>query len=98
MAINKNAITRYRALDDCFRNFGKQFFIEDLIEACNKKLKSFDEKSSGVKLRQVLYDIDYMESATAFKTIIIPQNFCEKFAPFTMRINCIFKLMNYFFV
>jgi len=32
MATNRNAIIRYQALDKCFHNRGRKYFIDDLIE------------------------------------------------------------------
>ncbi|MBK8626358.1 MAG: WYL domain-containing protein [Saprospiraceae bacterium] len=62
MAINKNALIRYKILDQCFRNFGKNYFIEDLIEECNKVLSEMDSSSDGISLRQVRDDIAFMRS------------------------------------
>lgn len=62
MASNKNAQTRYHVLDKCFANPMKKYFIETLIEACNEKLLEIDPKSNGIKRRQLLEDIKYMES------------------------------------
>lgn len=62
MATNKHATIRYHALDRCFSNFGRRFFIEDLIEACNQAIYDFDGIEDGVKRRQILYDIAFMES------------------------------------
>lgn len=62
MSTNKHAHIRYQALDRCFRNPGRRYYIEDLIEACNKAL--FDQAGvvDGVKERQVRQDIRDMES------------------------------------
>jgi predicted DNA-binding transcriptional regulator YafY len=62
MATNKNAIIRYQTLDKCFRNPGRRFYIEDLIEACNNALFDYSDYSNGIKRRQVLEDIKFMES------------------------------------
>ncbi len=62
MATNKNATIRYHALDRCFSNPYRKFFIEDLIEACNEALYDFTGIEEGVKRRQILYDISFMES------------------------------------
>lgn len=62
MAINKNALIRYKALDKCFRNIGKQYFIEDLIESCEEILLEIDSNSNGISRRQILEDIKFMES------------------------------------
>ena len=62
MATNKHASIRYQALDKCFRNFGRRFYIQDLTEACNQAIYEFTGIEDGVKLRQVYSDITYMES------------------------------------
>lgn len=62
MSTNKHAIIRYKALDKCFRNWYKQFFIDDLIEACDKAIDEYDGSEGGVSRRTILYDIDFMKS------------------------------------
>ena len=62
MPTNKHATIRYHALDRCFSNFGRRFYIEDLIEACNEALYEFAGIEDGVKRRQVYDDMTYMES------------------------------------
>jgi predicted DNA-binding transcriptional regulator YafY len=62
MAINKNAYIRYQVLDRCFRNPGRIYFIEDLIEECTSAMTELDPKSTGIKRRQLLMDIRFMES------------------------------------
>ena len=72
MATNKHASIRYQALDKCFRNRGRKFFIDDLILACNAALFEFtgnerycDEFNPGVSRRQIFEDIKYMESRSS---------------------------------
>jgi hypothetical protein len=48
MATNKNALIRYKILDNCFRNIGKKYFIDDLIEECDKMLLEIDPASNGI--------------------------------------------------
>jgi predicted DNA-binding transcriptional regulator YafY len=62
MATNKNALIRYKILDTCFRNPGKKYFIEDLIEACEKTMLDINKKSNGISLRQIRDDIAFMKS------------------------------------
>lgn len=62
MSTNKNATIRYNALDNAFRNPGRRYFIEDLIEVCNKALYEFNASSEGVGKRQIYDDIRFMES------------------------------------
>lgn len=63
MATNKNALIRYKILDSCFRNPGKRYFIENLIEECEKVLAEIDPDTKGISRRQIFDDIAYMESA-----------------------------------
>jgi predicted DNA-binding transcriptional regulator YafY len=62
MSINKNALIRYQALDRCFRNAGRMYFWEDLLEECNKALTEFDSGKAGIQRRQLFDDIAFMES------------------------------------
>jgi predicted DNA-binding transcriptional regulator YafY len=62
MPINKNALIRYQALDRCFRNPGRMYFWEDLLEECNKALMDFNPNSEGIQRRQLFDDIRFMES------------------------------------
>lgn len=66
MAINKNALIRYKTLDQCFSNPYKQFFIEDLIEACNDVLTDHYGYECTVSRRQIFSDIDFMKSNAGY--------------------------------
>lgn len=57
MPANKNAITRFRILDRCFRNHYRQYYIQDLMEECKKEL------GISVSRKTIYNDIEYMESA-----------------------------------
>jgi predicted DNA-binding transcriptional regulator YafY len=62
MAINKNAYLRYQTLDRCFRNPGKRYYMDDLLESCNIALSEYDGNTEGVQRRQLFEDIKFMES------------------------------------
>jgi predicted DNA-binding transcriptional regulator YafY len=62
MATNKHATIRYNTLDQCFSNPGRRYFIDDLVEACNKALYNYSGALDGIKKRQVFEDIKFMES------------------------------------
>ena len=62
MPTNKHAIIRYQTLDKCFRNPGKNYYINDLIKECNRAIYEFAGVEDGVKRRQLLDDIRFMES------------------------------------
>lgn len=66
MATNKHAVIRYQALDRCFSNFARRFYIEDLIEACNDAIYDFTGKEDGIERRQLFDDIKFMESEAGY--------------------------------
>lgn len=59
MAQGKNANIRYLVLDRCFRDWRKRYYIEDLVNACNKELYNYD--GSSVTERQVRADIQFLQ-------------------------------------
>lgn len=67
MATNKNAQIRYKILDNCFRNSGKRYFIEDLIAECTHKLLEIDPDTKGISRRQIFDDISFMESSEGWE-------------------------------
>jgi predicted DNA-binding transcriptional regulator YafY len=70
MPINKNALIRYKVLDNCFRNSGRRYYIEDLISECNKVLKEINPDSKGISRRQIFEDISFMESSEGWSVDI----------------------------
>lgn len=61
MASNKHAQIRYKVLDDCFSNFRRKFYFNDLLSRCNEALRElYREKHSGIKTRTLRSDISYM--------------------------------------
>ncbi len=70
MATNKNAIIRYQALDKCFRNPGRKYYIDDLVEACNEALMDYDGDNSGIRKRQVYDDILFMKDSKGYEAPI----------------------------
>lgn len=70
MATNKNATIRYQTLDRCFRNPGRKYSIDDLVDACNEALYDIDTNSSGIKKRQVYDDIKFMQDSRGFNAPI----------------------------
>jgi predicted DNA-binding transcriptional regulator YafY len=70
MATNKNAAIRYQALDRCFRNPGRKYYIEDLIDVCNEALSEIDPDSSGIQLRQIRDDIKFMRDPLGYNAPI----------------------------
>jgi predicted DNA-binding transcriptional regulator YafY len=66
MSINKNALLRYQVLDRCFRNSGRKFFWQDLLDEINKALVEYNGPESKIKRRQLFDDIKFMESDQGF--------------------------------
>lgn len=62
MPQNKHQIIRYQALDRCFRNKAKHYFIVDLIEACQVALFNYTGNPEGIQKRQIYQDIAFMMS------------------------------------
>lgn len=61
MASNKHAQIRYKVLDDCFSNFRRKFYFEDLLDKCNEALRElYGEDHTGIKTRSLRADISYM--------------------------------------
>lgn len=57
MSANKNPLIRYKVLDRCFRNPGRRYFLQDLIDECNKVLLEIDSDSKGISRRQIFDDL-----------------------------------------
>lgn len=38
MPVNKNALLRYKTIDNCLRNTGRVWTLKDLIDACSDAL------------------------------------------------------------
>lgn len=62
MPVNKNALLRYKTIDNCLRNTGREWTLEDLIDACSDALYEFTGKDDLVSKRTVQLDIQKMRS------------------------------------
>lgn len=67
MATNKHAVIRYEALDRCFSNNGRKFFIDDLIRYVSAALTDYTGRSASISRRQILKDIEFMRSEAGFR-------------------------------
>ena len=70
MTVKSNAYLRYKILDKCFRDFKKQYFIDDLVDACSTAQRIETGSARGISRRQVLYDIEFMSSENGWKAPI----------------------------
>ncbi|WP_299121421.1 WYL domain-containing protein [uncultured Tenacibaculum sp.] len=62
MASNKNALIRYKTIDQCLRNKMKRWTLDDLIDACSDALYEYEGKDVYVSKRTVQLDIQSMRS------------------------------------
>ncbi len=71
MSTNKFALIRYKILDSCFRNYGRRYFIDDLIVECSKVLQEISGESAGISRRQIFDDISFMESSEGWQIELV---------------------------
>lgn len=62
MPANKNALIRYKTIDNCLRNTFRRWTLDDLVDACSKALYDCEGIRKGVSLRTVQSDIQIMRS------------------------------------
>ncbi len=62
MASNKNALIRYKTIDQCLRNTMKRWTLNDLIDACSDALYEYEGKDVYVSKRTIQLDIQLMRS------------------------------------
>ena len=62
MALNKNALIRYKTIDKCLQNQYKQWTLDSLIEACSDALFEYEGRDVNVSKRTVQLDIQLMRS------------------------------------
>ncbi|AXP81829.1 hypothetical protein CJ739_2763 [Mariniflexile rhizosphaerae] len=62
MALNKNALIRYKTIDKCLQNHYRQWTLDDLIEACSDALYEYEGRDVNVSKRTIQLDIQMMRS------------------------------------
>lgn len=62
MPVNRNALIRYKTIDNCLRNRQRLWTLENLIEACSEALYDYEGIEKGVSRRTVQMDIQLMRS------------------------------------
>ena len=62
MPANKNALIRYKTIDNCLRNRYRRWTLDDLVEACSDALYDMEGIKKGVCTRTVQMDIQMMRS------------------------------------
>ena len=62
MPANKNALIRYKTIDNCLRNHYRKWTLDDLVDACSDALYEMEGITKGVSVRTVQSDIQMMRS------------------------------------
>ena len=62
MPANKNALIRYKTIDNCLRNRYRRWTLDELVEACSEALYDMEGIKKGVCTRTVQMDIQMMRS------------------------------------
>ena len=62
MPVNRNALIRYKTIDNCLRRRQRRWTLEDLIEACSEALYEYEGIDKGISKRTVQMDIQMMRS------------------------------------
>src|SRR5271170_2302427 len=62
MPVNRNALIRYRTIDQCLQNRYKKWTLDDLIDACGEALYEYQGIDTGVSRRTIQADIEMMRS------------------------------------
>jgi predicted DNA-binding transcriptional regulator YafY len=64
MAVNKQALLRYKTIDQCLQNRLRKWTLDDLIDAVADALYDFEGKETGIAKRTIQQDIQVMRSNT----------------------------------
>lgn len=62
MAINKNALIRYKTINKCLQNKFRKWTLNDLLEACSDALYEYENRDITVSKRTIQSDIQMMRS------------------------------------
>lgn len=62
MPANKNALIRYKTINNCLRNRYRRWTLDDLVDACSDALYEMEGITKGVCSRTVQMDIQIMRS------------------------------------
>lgn len=62
MPVNRNALIRYKTIDNCLRNPFRRWTLDDLIEACSEALAEYEGIYKGISRRTIQADIQMMRS------------------------------------
>nr|WP_294947051.1 RNA 2'-phosphotransferase [uncultured Mucilaginibacter sp.] len=62
MPVNRNALIRYRTIDQCLQNRRRKWTLADLMDACSEAIYEYQGIDTGVSRRTIQGDIEMMRS------------------------------------
>jgi predicted DNA-binding transcriptional regulator YafY len=62
MPVSRNALIRYKTIDNCLRNRYRRWTLDDLIEACSDALAEYEGIYKGISRRTIQGDLQVMRS------------------------------------
>ncbi|MBE7177230.1 MAG: WYL domain-containing protein [Mucilaginibacter polytrichastri] len=62
MPVNRNALIRYKTIDQCLQNHHRRWTLDDLINACSDALYEYEGMDNGVSRRTIQMDLETMRS------------------------------------
>lgn len=62
MPTNRNALIRYRTIDQCLRNRRRKWTLQDLLAACSQALYEFGGIDKELSVRTLRLDLQAMRS------------------------------------
>ena len=62
MPVSRNALIRYKTIDNCLRNRFRRWTLDDLIEACSEALAEYEGIYKGISRRTIQLDLQVMRS------------------------------------
>jgi len=71
MALNKLALIRYKTIDECLRNRGRRWTLENLIDRVSEALYEYEGIRDGVSKRTIQLDLQTMRSDKLYSAPIV---------------------------
>lgn len=62
MPVSRNALIRYKTIDNCLQNRFRKWTLDDLMEACADALAEYEGNNNGIGRRTIQLDIQNMRS------------------------------------
>ncbi len=62
MPANKNALIRYKTIDQCLQNRARKWTLEDLVQKCSNALYEYEGRDIDISIRSIQSDIQMMRS------------------------------------